>query len=275
MAHPHHCHHLLRLQDVLLKTQVDSVVQERENIKLEYQKLFNSIKATRVQHQQEVNELIESISQKTYAYGDVRSKNQDLLMVISNLKDKLKTLERGKGVNTKFDKSMTSGKLLCTTPLSNNIAVQAKKVSNLEDNTDRNRVLKNTNDKISSTNVRNMPSSVRIDSNKRETMNLTVCQSNVTVLNTKIENDVNDGSNIVCVSYGKDVFMLSHEKCLARYDLSIVSRVKRALFTTPKAAKSRNLGATSIVVKSRFGVAKTPTTTNKVSSPSSLSLDSS
>ncbi|GJU12418.1 hypothetical protein Tco_1134814 [Tanacetum coccineum] len=31
-------------ENVLLKTQVDSVVKERENVKLEYQKLFNSIK---------------------------------------------------------------------------------------------------------------------------------------------------------------------------------------------------------------------------------------
>ncbi|GJW78932.1 hypothetical protein Tco_0140614 [Tanacetum coccineum] len=34
-------------ENVLLKTQVDSVVKERESIKLEYQKLFNSIKVTR------------------------------------------------------------------------------------------------------------------------------------------------------------------------------------------------------------------------------------
>ncbi|GKE67139.1 hypothetical protein Tco_1521300 [Tanacetum coccineum] len=33
-------------ENMLLKTQVDSIVQERENIKLEFQKLFNSIKAT-------------------------------------------------------------------------------------------------------------------------------------------------------------------------------------------------------------------------------------
>ncbi|GJV09114.1 hypothetical protein Tco_1346770 [Tanacetum coccineum] len=47
---------MIKLSDenVLLKTQVESVVQERENIKLEYQKLFNSIKATRVQQQREV-----------------------------------------------------------------------------------------------------------------------------------------------------------------------------------------------------------------------------
>ncbi|GJU26614.1 hypothetical protein Tco_1165235 [Tanacetum coccineum] len=62
---------MLNDENVLLKTQVDSVVQERENIKLEYQKLFNSIKATRTQHQKEVNELIEHVNQKKYAYGDV------------------------------------------------------------------------------------------------------------------------------------------------------------------------------------------------------------
>ncbi|GJX57952.1 hypothetical protein Tco_0289342 [Tanacetum coccineum] len=291
-------------ENVLLKTQVDYVVQERENIKLEYQKLFNSIKATQTQHQQEVNELIESINQKTYAYGDVRSENQNLLMIIYKLKDKLKTFEKDKGVNTKFGKYVTSGKLLCVTPLPNNIVAHAKKVSNPEDKTDRskpvtshstskneqsiessnsvrrpkskdtkskNKVLKNTKDKSSSAYVRKVSSSVRIDSNKREIMNSNVCHSNASVLNTKTVNVVNDGSNIVCVSCGKDVFMLSHEKCVARYALSRDSRVKRALFTTPIVEKSKNLGATSVVAKYRLSVTKTPTATNKVSSVLSLS----
>nr|GEU35425.1 MAK10-like protein [Tanacetum cinerariifolium] len=139
----------------------------------------------------------------------------------------------------------------------------------------RNGVLKNTKDKSLSTHVRKLPSSVRTDSNKHETMNSTVCQSNTSVLNTKIVNVVNDDLNIVCVSYGKDVFILSHEKCLACYALSIDSRVKRALFTTPKAVKSRNLGDTSVVAKSNISIAKTPTGTNKVSSVTSLSFDSS
>ncbi|GJT68457.1 integrase, catalytic region, zinc finger, CCHC-type containing protein [Tanacetum coccineum] len=60
-------------ENVLLKTQVDSVVQKRENIKLEFQKLFNSIEAQRTQPQKAVNELIEHVNQKTYAYADVRS----------------------------------------------------------------------------------------------------------------------------------------------------------------------------------------------------------
>ncbi|GKA92777.1 hypothetical protein Tco_0814702 [Tanacetum coccineum] len=262
-------------------------------------------------------------------------------MVISELSE-IKTFEKGKDVNTKFDKSVTSGKLLCVTPMSNNIAVQAKKVSNLKDNTYRskpvtshftlkseqkqkknanviaqgmykiqkqeshtrdsktnmsvsnstgvgssnsvrrpkfkdtkskNRVLKNTNAKSSSAYVRKTPNSVRIDSNKREINNSNECQSNASVLNTKTVIPVNDGSNLVCVSCGENVFLLSHEKCVAHYALSVDSRIKRALFTTPVAAKSRKLGATYVVVKSRFSVAKTPTTTNKVSSELSLSPD--
>ncbi|GJR93145.1 retrovirus-related pol polyprotein from transposon TNT 1-94 [Tanacetum coccineum] len=201
----------------------------------------------------------------------------------------------------------TSGTLLCVTPLPKNIAVKAKKVSNTKVNADRskpvtshtipkneqsvessnsvrrptskdtkskNRVLKNTNDKCSSVHVRKVSSSVSLDSNKRETMNLTVCQSNTSVLKTKVVNVVNDGSNIVYVSCGKDMFMLSHEKCVARYALSRDSRVQRALFTTPVAAKSKNLGATFVVAKCRLSVAKTPTATNKVSSVLSLSPDS-
>ncbi|GJT53575.1 hypothetical protein Tco_0988629 [Tanacetum coccineum] len=124
-------------ENVLLKTQVDSVVKERENIKLEYQKLFNSIKATQTQHQKELDELIEHVNQKTYAYADVRAQNQDLLITIYELKNKLQTIDKGKNVNTKFDKSETSGTLLCVTPLPKNIAVKAKKVSNTKVNTDR------------------------------------------------------------------------------------------------------------------------------------------
>ncbi|GJU43430.1 hypothetical protein Tco_1200696 [Tanacetum coccineum] len=88
---------------------------------------------------------------------------------------------------------------------------------------------------LSKLNDENVSSNVRIDPNKRETKNLNECQSNTSVLNTKTISAVNDDS-----------------------------RVKRALFTSPVVAKSRNLGATSVVGKSRFSIAKTPTATNKV-----------
>ncbi|GKC17727.1 hypothetical protein Tco_1014509 [Tanacetum coccineum] len=210
-------------------------------------------------------------------------------MTISELKNKIKIIEKGKNVNTKFDKSETSGTLLYVTPLPKNIAVKDKKVSNTKVNADRSkpvtsysipkneksqkqsanviargmyritktekqtpdskinmngsnstgvessnnvrrpkskdtkskdRVLKRTNDKRPSAHVQKMPSSVSIDFNKHETMNSTICQSNASVLNTKTVNAVNDDSNIVCVSCGKDMFLLSHEKCVARYALS-------------------------------------------------------
>ncbi|GJV53424.1 hypothetical protein Tco_1449165 [Tanacetum coccineum] len=67
----------------------------------------------------------------------VDSVNQDLLIIISELKNKLKTINKGKNVNTKFDKSETSGTLLCVTPLPKNIAVKAPKVSNTKVNADR------------------------------------------------------------------------------------------------------------------------------------------
>ncbi|GJS65432.1 hypothetical protein Tco_0679996 [Tanacetum coccineum] len=206
-------------ENVLLKTQVDYVVKERGNIKLEYQKLFNSIKVTRTQHQKELDELIEHVDQKTYAYADVRVES------------------------------------------SNSVRRQKSKDTKLKD-----RVLKNKTEKRPSAHVRKMSSSVSIDSNKRETMHSNVCQSNASVLSTKTVNVVNDGSNIVCVS---------HEKCVARYALSRNSSVKRALFTTPITAKSKNLGATSVVAKSRLSVAKTTRATNKVSSVLPLSSDSS
>ncbi|GKB25852.1 retrovirus-related pol polyprotein from transposon TNT 1-94 [Tanacetum coccineum] len=118
-----------------------------------------------------------------------QSQNQDLLMTISELKNKLKTIDKGKNVNTKFDKAETSRILLSVTPLPKNIAVKAKKVSNTKVNADRD------------------------------------------------------------------------------------SKVKRSLFTTFIAAKSKNLGATSVVAKSKLSVAKTPTATNKVSSDPDRPLD--
>ncbi|GJY31062.1 hypothetical protein Tco_0414557 [Tanacetum coccineum] len=135
-----------------------------------------------------------------------------------------------------------------------------------KDTKSKNRVLKNT--KSSSTYVWKTSSSASIDSNKCEPKDSNVCQTNACVSNSKTVNAyvnvVNDGSNIVYISCGKDVFLHIHEKYVARYALSRNSRVKRALFHSPVAAKSKNLGATSVVAKSRLSVIKTSTATNKV-----------
>ncbi|GJX53749.1 hypothetical protein Tco_0282118 [Tanacetum coccineum] len=56
----------LENENVSLEFQVQSLIKERENVKLEYQKLFDSIKKTQTQTQGEINELIEHVNQKTY-----------------------------------------------------------------------------------------------------------------------------------------------------------------------------------------------------------------
>ncbi|GKC78574.1 hypothetical protein Tco_1129348 [Tanacetum coccineum] len=136
------------------------------------------------------------------------------------------------------------------------------------------RVLLNTKSKSTFTKVKKVQSSVSLVSTKRDTLNLNVAESNTNVVKSKTINAVHDDSNLVCVSCGKDVFMFSHDKCVARYALSPNSRVKRALFTSPVAVKSSRLGATPVVVKSRFSVATPPKATYKVSRATSITPES-
>ncbi|GJW11714.1 retrovirus-related pol polyprotein from transposon TNT 1-94 [Tanacetum coccineum] len=131
-----------------------------------------------------------------------------------------------------------------------------------KDNKSKNNVLKNT--KSSSTYVLKTTNSVGLDSNKYERKPLNVCQTNACRTSYKTINVVNDGLNMLCISCGLDVFLHSYEKCVTRNALTRKSSVKKALFTSLVTAKSKGLGATFVVAKSRFSVAKTPTTTTKV-----------
>ncbi|GJR30025.1 retrovirus-related pol polyprotein from transposon TNT 1-94 [Tanacetum coccineum] len=85
----------LENENVSLDFKVQSLIKERDNVKLEYQKLFDSIKKTRSQTQKEMDELIAHVSEKTYAYGAIRAENQNLLSTISELKTRLETVEKG------------------------------------------------------------------------------------------------------------------------------------------------------------------------------------
>ncbi|GKG20743.1 hypothetical protein Tco_0380544, partial [Tanacetum coccineum] len=60
---------------------------------MEYKKLFDSIKKTRSQTQKEIDELIDHVFTKTYAYGAIRAENQNLLVTISGLKDRMRNGE--------------------------------------------------------------------------------------------------------------------------------------------------------------------------------------
>ncbi|GKB65221.1 retrovirus-related pol polyprotein from transposon TNT 1-94 [Tanacetum coccineum] len=82
-------------ENVSLDFKVQSLIKERDNAKMEYKKLFDSIKKTRSQTQKEMDELIAHVSEKTYAYGAIRAENQNLLDTISELKARLKNGENG------------------------------------------------------------------------------------------------------------------------------------------------------------------------------------
>ncbi|GJR28192.1 retrovirus-related pol polyprotein from transposon TNT 1-94 [Tanacetum coccineum] len=86
---------------------------ENENVSLEFQ--------TRSQSQKEIDELIAHVYEKTYAYGAIRAENQNLLSTISELQTRLETVEKGKSVNTKFDKTNVSQNLLCVTPINKQV----------------------------------------------------------------------------------------------------------------------------------------------------------
>nr|GEX63379.1 hypothetical protein [Tanacetum cinerariifolium] len=62
----------LEHENLSLDFQVQSLIKERDNVKVEYQKFLNSIKKTRSQTQKEIDELIAYVSEKTYAYGAIR-----------------------------------------------------------------------------------------------------------------------------------------------------------------------------------------------------------
>ncbi|GJT78557.1 retrovirus-related pol polyprotein from transposon TNT 1-94 [Tanacetum coccineum] len=57
--------------------------------------------------------------------------------------------------------------------------------------------------------------------------------------------------DILCVSYDKNVLTPCHDKYLAKYKLFVHSKVRRALFTTPRNTKSKSLDTTPIVEKTR------------------------
>ncbi|GKF11876.1 hypothetical protein Tco_0049802 [Tanacetum coccineum] len=97
-------------ENVSLDFTVQSLIKERDNVK-----------KTRSQTQTGMDELIAHVSKKTYAYGAIRAENQNLLFTISELKTRLTNVEKGKSVNTKFDKTKGSQPLLCVTPLNKHV----------------------------------------------------------------------------------------------------------------------------------------------------------
>ncbi|GKB90966.1 retrovirus-related pol polyprotein from transposon TNT 1-94 [Tanacetum coccineum] len=94
-------------ENVSLDFTVQSLIKERDNAKMEYKKLFDSIKKTRSQTQKEMDELIVHVSEKTYAYGAIRAENQNLLTTISELKKRLEKAEKGMNATSRVRRPMS------------------------------------------------------------------------------------------------------------------------------------------------------------------------
>ncbi|GKD46081.1 hypothetical protein Tco_1270726 [Tanacetum coccineum] len=186
----------LENENVSLGFQVQSLIKERENIKLEYQKLFDSIKKTCTQTQGEIDELIE------------------------NLKNIEKGLKDATSVRRPSSRGSSSknGILLNTDNHSEDVEVSAR-----------------TNKKTNVASKKN------------------VVQNKKIVTNINVKNDLK-AKDVLFVSCDKNVFTPCHDKCLAKFNLNVNSNVRRALFTTPRTAKSKSLDNTHVVTKTRLAV---------------------
>ncbi|GJV29930.1 retrovirus-related pol polyprotein from transposon TNT 1-94 [Tanacetum coccineum] len=127
-------------------------------------------------------------------------------------------------------------------------------------------VLRNTKDRSSSKESKKEDIHFRNVSNKSVTSTLNVSKTKTNVLNTKDVNTLDVCADVLCVSCGRNVLTPCHNMYVAKYALFVNPRVKRALLKFPIAAKSRSLGTTLVVAKTRFNVTSPVTAPNKVSS---------
>ncbi|GJU94040.1 integrase, catalytic region, zinc finger, CCHC-type containing protein [Tanacetum coccineum] len=237
-------------ENVSLDFTMQSLIKECDNVKLEYQKLFNSIKKTRSLTQTEMDELIDHVSEKTYAYGAIRAENQNLLITISELKTRLANVEKDKSVNTKFDK--TNGMTAASSvrrPMNRDSHVKNSVLANSKKPAKKVVVyiMKNKQTDITSKNV---------ISNKENVL------------------DVDDANapkakTLLCVSCMQNVLILCYDNCFINYKLNVRSNVCRPLSTKSRTPKSYD--TTYVVRKTRFSkestLSKSLDTTYVVSKP--------
>ncbi|GKB57143.1 hypothetical protein Tco_0913329 [Tanacetum coccineum] len=176
---------------------------ESESVSLEFQ----------VQSLTKENE--KRVNQKMYAYRDVRSHNQDLLITIFELKEKLKTAEKD--------------------PENVEVHIRQNKKTNV-------------------------------------TYHVNVVETKDHIANVNAENALKANVNVMCVSCGKCVLTPCHDKCVAKYKLSMNFKVRRALFNSPIVTKSMILDTTPVVAKTRFVVFTPLITKDNVSSASLSTL---
>ncbi|GJV14958.1 integrase, catalytic region, zinc finger, CCHC-type containing protein [Tanacetum coccineum] len=260
----------LENENVSLDFKVQSLMKERDNVKIEYQKLFDSIKKTRSQSKKEMDELIAHVSEKTYAYGAIRAENQNLLSIISELKTRLETVEKvSKPVTLQTSPDKQRGAYLNK----NVIAPGMYRVVTTQESQ-----INEAKSDLSSTGM-NAASSVRRPMNrdsyvknsvlvnsknsaKKVAVFFFLCRKYKATDNTSANvisnkenvNDVNVANaakvkTLLCVSCMQNVLISCHDKCLAKYKLNVHSNDCRALSTNSRTPTSSD--TTYVVLKTR------------------------
>ncbi|GJY08749.1 hypothetical protein Tco_0375803 [Tanacetum coccineum] len=278
-------------ENVSLDFKVQSLIKERDNAKMEYKKLFDSIKKTLSQTQKEMDELYVHVSEKTYAYGAIRAENQNLLSTISELKTRLEKVEKCKSVNTKFDKINGYQSLLCVTPLNKHAFQKKSDIPKTEENhvvskpvTLQTSPTKQTGANQNTNVIR--PGIVRrpmsrdshvahsvLDNSKKAAKNVAVyVRKNKQTYNTFadvisnkeniIDVDVANASKaktLLCVSCMQNVLIPCHDKCVAKHKLNVRSNVCRTFSANSRQPKSSE--TTFVAHKTRFSEKKTQSKT--------------
>ncbi|GJY88346.1 integrase, catalytic region, zinc finger, CCHC-type containing protein [Tanacetum coccineum] len=159
---------------------------------------------TQTQSHKEINKLIESVNQKTYAYEDVKAHNQDLLITISELKAKLKPAEKGlKGVTSvRRPPSRRSSK---------------------------NSVLSNTKNQS-----KVIEGHVRTNKKTHVTSKKNVIQTKKIVTNIDVKNSLKVKDDALFISYDKNVLIPCHDI----YTTLVVVKTRFAV-VTPLSAKNK------------------------------------
>ncbi|GJW36949.1 integrase, catalytic region, zinc finger, CCHC-type containing protein [Tanacetum coccineum] len=197
----------LENENVSLDFKVQSLIKEHDNVKIEYQKLFDSIKKTRSQTQKEMEELIVHVSEKTYAYDVIRAENRDLLSTISELKIRLEKVEKGVNATSRVRRPMSKD-----SSVTNSVLVNSKKA------------LKNV--------------SVYVRKNKqKDNTSANVISNKDKVIAVDVAN-ASKAKTLLCVSCMQNVLIPCHDKCLAKHKLNVRSNVRRTFSTNSRTPKS-------------------------------------
>ncbi|GJX48216.1 retrovirus-related pol polyprotein from transposon TNT 1-94 [Tanacetum coccineum] len=261
-------------ENVSLDPKVQSLIKERDNAKMEYKKLFDSIKKIRSQTQKEMDELIAHVSEKTYAYGAIRAENQNLLDTISELKARMKNGENGMNATSsvKRPKSRDSHVKTSVLDVSKN---EAKKEAVY---VRKNKQTDNTFAKVVS-NKENVIDVAVANASKAKTLLCVSCMQNDTKSETTFvapktrfsekatQSKTLDTTSVASKSkideasaskardktfyqmylvdglpkfkYGKDhVLIPCHDKCVAKHKLNVRSNARRTFFDNSRIPKS-------------------------------------